>query len=193
MEKNLTLVLMVAALLVPVRAGALCSTCPLSGFRQVGTTNTFFPEARMPASPLERAGILDSSKTITGPAGKKMTMAEVVSLMESPEEYQKKKKTIKRREGGETKTSFKITVPEGTWRIIWRLEATDKKESADFKLRVEPAKKSNYSQELTKSMGGLGNVTFGIMNICDVKSRKFSISLDAKKAKWSIEIQSLYD
>ncbi len=180
MEKKLTFIILSTALLIPAVAGAqpafapavsnaaaaggaICTTCPAGGF----------------------------SRSV--PARKKMTMYDMASMMETPDEFKKKKKVIKRREGGDTETSYSVKVPAGDWRILWRLQATDEKEAAVLVLQVDTAVKSDYHQGMTKEIKGLGTETFGVMNICDVASRKFKIKLSAKKAKWTIEIQSLYD
>ena len=185
MEKNLIFLVLAAALFVPARAGAQPAYAPAAS--STGAANGVLC-ATCPAGGSLRNGIPDKAQV-----RKKMTRSDVVTLMESPEDSQKKKKILKRKEGGDTDTSFKITVPKGNWRIVWSLQATDEKESGVLVLGVDTAVKTNYHQAITKEIRGLGEEAIGVMNICDVKSRKFRISLSAKKAKWSIEIQSLYD
>ena len=218
MEKKLIFLTVSLALLAPAGSGAqpifspaagrsglagsvMCEACPAGGALQSGAAGYFKNGAigfssldRIPAYQQGEGEFSWDGAFNTGPLPKKMSIYEAVSLMEGPEDFNKNKKTILRRGGGDIKTSFLITVPKSRWRIIWRLWATDKKENASFMLRAEPAGgKADNVHEITKDMGTAGAETFGLMNICDEEGGKFRLTLRAKKVKWEIEVQSIYD
>lgn len=163
-----------------------CATCPATIALRGDGTGYFIPE---------RGGFLGDKpgETAKLPPPKQVSLSEAASGAEDSADKAKKKKTLKAQAGADIKSSFVINVPKGRWRILWRIKPADEKERGVFKLKTDVPKKTDYYQEMIKEIGPQEYEAFGSLNVCEESGGDFNVSLDAKKVKWEIEIQTLYE
>lgn len=91
-------------------------------------------------------------------------------------------------------TTYKLNLAAGAhWRVLWKFDAADKKESGKFKMEIKAAADATYLQGITKDIVPAEDSAFGVMNICLYDGGEFTLALSVSHAKWRVEVQQLID
>lgn len=87
---------------------------------------------------------------------------------------------------------YKLNMPAGAhWRVLWKVELTEKKGRTAFHIELKSASDPTYLQGITKEMIPLDESAFGVINVCLTTGGEFTVALDIDPCNWKVEVQRL--